>query len=76
MAFEIRSQGRELSVKFTCSRCGITIHLPYDKVMIGEHYGYLHNSELPDGWEKEGYSRIFCSDCAAAFKKFMEVNDG
>lgn len=72
MPRDFRSQGRELTIKFTCSRCKRIEYLPYDKVMVGEHYDYLHNSKLPDGWATEGYVRIFCAECVDAFMKFME----
>lgn len=76
MSSTIRSEGRELTIKFTCSRCRKFVYLPYDKVMNGDHYNYLHNSDLPEGWEKEGYNRIFCAECVDAFKKFMEERNG
>lgn len=72
MALQIRSDGRELMVKFTCFRCKKSESLPYDAVMNGETYGYLHNSDLPEDWEKVGYgSTILCPECSKQYKLFM-----
>ena len=73
MKIQTRSGWRELAIKFTCARCGKVEYLSYDKAMTGEHYDYLHNSELPEGWKEDGgYGRILCGDCAEAFEKFMK----
>lgn len=71
MPIETNSEGRELMVQFTCRRCKCKAILPYDEVMTGEHYGYLHNSKLPPGWDKIGYSSIVCEVCAKAYEEFM-----
>lgn len=71
MPIKTRSEGRELMVQFTCRRCKNTAIAPYDTVMTGEHYGYLHNSELPKDWGTIGYSSIACPECVEAFKQFM-----
>ena len=71
MALELRSSGRELTIKFTCYRCEKTEFLPYDKVMDKDSYGYLHNSDLPKDWATVGYGTILCPDCAKAYKLFM-----
>lgn len=71
MALQIRSQGRELTVKFTCYRCSKFEFLPYDKVIDGECYGYLHNSKLPEGWDSVGYGQILCPTCTNLYKLFM-----
>lgn len=73
MALQIRSQGRELTVKFNCFRCTRIEYLPYDKVMDGETYNYLHNSKLPDGWDTVGYGTLLCPDCIAEYKVFMRM---
>ena len=69
---ETKSCGRELSVKYTCARCRKYVYLPYDDVMKGDHYNYLHNSLLPEGWSKLDTFRIMCDECTDKFKKFME----
>ena len=71
MTIKTQEEGRELMIQFTCRRCKCTAIMPYNKVMTGEHYGYLRNSELPPGWGKIGYSSIVCEACAAAYKEFM-----
>jgi hypothetical protein len=71
MPIETRSEGRELMVQFTCRRCKNKALMPYDTVMTGEHYNYLHNSSLPPGWDKIGYSTIVCETCAKAYEMFM-----
>ena len=72
MAFETKSEGRELMVQFTCRRCKCKTIMPYDLVMIGEHYGFLHNSRLPAGWSTIGYSSIVCKVCKEAYEEFMK----
>lgn len=71
----LRSSGRELTVKFTCSRCGHIEYLPYDSVMDNEAY-YLQQSKLPSGWGNLYYDCILCKDCENKLKSFMEGNDG
>lgn len=66
-----KSHGREVMVRFTCSRCGVKELASYDDVMREESWGNLHMSTLPNGWDNIGYSSIVCQDCAEAFKKFM-----
>lgn len=68
---EFKSSGRELMIKFSCYRCDKIQYEPYSKVMTGEHYDYLSNSVLPDGWSKVGYSTILCPECTNAYKLFM-----
>lgn len=63
--------GRKLLVQFTCSRCKKKECLPYDEVMIREHYDQLRYSQLPKDWGKIGYSSIACADCVKAFELFM-----
>lgn len=71
----LRAYGRELTVKFTCSRCGHIEYLPYDSVMDNEAC-YLQQSKLPSGWGNLYYDRILCKDCENKLKSFMEGNDG
>jgi len=71
MSIETKSDGRELMVQYTCQRCRGKVVLPYDKVMHGEHYGYLRNSDLPDGWQPVGYNSILCARCYEEYKAFM-----
>ena len=68
---QIRSSGRELTIKFTCCRCEKTEYLPFDIAMQGETYGHLHNSKLPEGWDSVGYSQILCAECAKEYELFM-----
>lgn len=72
---ETKKYGREVMVQFTCQRCRKTACLPYTEVMTGDHYGYLHNSKMPEGWS-ELYYQPMCEDCTSAFKAFMTVQDG
>lgn len=69
---EYCSSGRELAVIFTCSRCKAKQVLLYKDVMKGEHYDYLRNSLLPDGWDSHGYSQIFCPRCVKEYQDFMK----
>lgn len=64
----LRSSGRELTVKFTCSRCGHIEYLPYDSVMDYQAC-YLHQSNLPSGWGNLDYDRILCKDCVDKLKR-------
>lgn len=74
MAIETKRNGRELMVKFTCRRCKKVECLPYDEVMTGDHYGYLHNSSLPDKWTTL-HGLPMCEFCTGAFKVFMEAKE-
>jgi rubredoxin len=59
-------------VKFKCHRCGVE-HVDelekYDK--HPESYGYLHNLNLPKGWDDMLNVWLLCPDCAAKHKAFM-----
>ena len=66
-------EGRELMIQFTCTRCKREAIERFVDVMKGEHYDYLRNSKLPEGWETIGYGRIVCETCADAYEKFMKM---
>lgn len=71
MSIETRGAGRELMVQYTCRRCGCKAVLPYDEVMTGEHYGYLHNSKLPERWHELPGHVLLCEGCFEKYKAFM-----
>lgn len=58
-------------VQFKCARCRKKQTETYDKVMTGEHYGYLRNSKLPEGWKEISFCRIMCKECVEAYERFM-----
>ena len=72
MPREFMSCGRELTIRFQCARCKRTTVEPYREVMKGEHYDYLSNSSLPEGWANLDTFRILCDECIGKFKEFME----
>jgi hypothetical protein len=72
---DYNQNGRELLVRFTCSRCGKvrTEELePLDK-KAGDHYGYLSDLPLPKGWSDYLiHSRLLCDDCTDKLYKFFK----
>ena len=72
---ETKADWRELMVQFTCSRCKAQRIEKYADVMKSETYGFLRNSELPEGWDTIGYSRVVCGECKAAYDRFINMED-
>lgn len=70
-----KEAGRELMVSFCCSRCGKKDVMPYDEAMPGEHYGYLHNSKIPEGWRECHSDLLFCPRCYAQYQQFMRCTN-
>ena len=68
---ETSGAGRTVLVQFECGRCRRKQAEPYEKVMTGEHYGYLRNSKLPEGWKEIWFHKIVCKECYEAYEKFM-----
>ena len=66
-------EGRELMIRFTCTRCKAEVIERFADVMKGEHYNQLCHSQLPKGWGTIGYSRIVCEACKDEFVKFMRM---
>lgn len=73
---ETKSRGRTLAILFACDRCKKQMVLPYSECMKGEHYDYLHNSALPDGWKDHGYGGpVLCDNCQCDYERFMEYTE-
>ena len=75
--YEYEKDGRELLVRFTCSRCGaerIESLKPLAE-KAGDHYGYLNNLPLPEGWSDWLiHSRPLCEACTKALAEFFQNN--
>ena len=70
---QTKSDGRELAIVFTCTRCKAQKVVPYEECMKGENYGYLHNAELPEGWfDHSSFGPLLCYKCNLDYEEFMK----
>ena len=72
---QCKGYGRELFIKFTCSRCGATIEetLESASARSHEHYDQIDHMTLPKGWSDWCMgSRVLCDQCTLKLKKFFE----
>lgn len=70
----LESNGRRLMVEFTCRRCKKTAVRPLKECLEEVDYNHLWDLRPPVGWEDGGfYYPLFCPDCSAAHKRFMNM---
>ena len=66
--------GRRLMVEFECRRCKKTALRSLKTALSEVEYNFLTDLRPPSDWENGGfYYPLFCPDCSAAHKRFMNM---
>lgn len=73
---KFESNGRRLMVEFQCRRCKTTAIRSLKTCVEEVDYNNLWDLRPPVDWKDGGfYYPLFCPECSAAHKKFMNMED-
>lgn len=73
---QFESNGRRLMVQFVCRRCKTTAIRSLEECLSEVEYNFMTDLRPPRDWEDGGfYYPLFCPDCSAAHKRFMNMEE-